>query len=252
MYGGSSELVSRRDVKTLRREVLSVKPGTPKAVPHQRWKSTTSGEAGAGVLPLVTAPTIANVRLHHVLIDGGAGLSVISCAAFKHLQIPESKLAPSRPFSEVGPNPVYPVGAISLPVTFGTEVNFRTENVQFKVAEVNLPFNAIIGRLALYRIMAIAYYGYLVLKMSSPAGVLTMQSDWTAAVMAVEKLHALAAGLAPAAGAEGSDPSSSRAKAPTKAPKVCPSNMDDVPVKTIQVGAEASQTTRIGGNLGEK
>jgi hypothetical protein len=35
MYGGSSELVSRRDVKTLRREVFSVKPGTPKVVPHQ-------------------------------------------------------------------------------------------------------------------------------------------------------------------------------------------------------------------------
>jgi hypothetical protein len=118
MYGGSSELVSQRDVKTLRREVPSVKPGTPKAAPHQRWKSTTisfrpfdcpESMAGAGVLPLVTAPTIANVRLHHVLIDGGAGLSVISYAAFKHLQISESKLAPSRPFSGVGPNPVYPL-----------------------------------------------------------------------------------------------------------------------------------------------
>jgi hypothetical protein len=44
-----------------------VKPGTPKAAPHQRWKSTTisfepsdcpENMAGAGVLPLVTAPTI--------------------------------------------------------------------------------------------------------------------------------------------------------------------------------------------------
>jgi hypothetical protein len=155
MYGGSSKLVSWGDVKALRREVLSVKPGTRKAAPHQRWKSTTitfgpsdcpENMAGAEVLPFVTAPTIANVRLHHVLIDGGAGLSVISYAAFKHLQIPESKLAPSHPFSGVGPNPVYPVGTISLPVTFGTEVNFRTENVQFEVAEANLPFNAIIGR----------------------------------------------------------------------------------------------------------
>ena len=34
MYGGSWELVFRRDVKTLRREVLSVKPGVPKAAPH--------------------------------------------------------------------------------------------------------------------------------------------------------------------------------------------------------------------------
>jgi hypothetical protein len=261
MYGGSSKLVSRRDVKTLRREVLSVKPGMPKVAPHQWWKSTTisfgpsdcpENMAGAGVLPLVTAPTIANVRLHHVLIDGGTSLSVISYAAFKHLQIPESKLAPSRPFSRVGPNPIYSVGAISRPVTFGTEENFRTENVQFEVAEVNLPFNAIIGRPALYRFMAVAHYGYLVLKMPSPARVLTVQSDRTAAVVAVEKLHALEAGLAPAAGSEGSDPSSSRAKAPAKVPKVRPFDTDDVPVKTIQVGAEASQTIRIGGNLGEK
>jgi hypothetical protein len=88
--------------------------------------------------------------------------------------------------------------------------------------------------------------------MPSPAGVLTVQSDRAAAIVAVEKLHALATGLAPAAGAQESDPSSSRAKALAKAPKVCPSDMDDVPVKTVQVGAETSQTTRIGGNLGEK
>jgi hypothetical protein len=261
MYGGSSELVSRRDVKTLRREVLSMKPATPKAAPHQRWKNTIisfgpsdcpENMAGAGVLPLVTAPTISNICLHHVLIDGGAGLSVISYAAFKHLQIPESKLTPSRPFSGVGPDPVYPVGTITLPVTFGTKDNFRTENVQFEVAEVNLPFNAIIGRPALYRFMAIAHYGYLVLKMPSPAGVLIVQSDRAAAVVLVEKLHALATGLAPAAGAQGSDPSTSRAKALAKAPKVRPSDTDDIPVKTVQVGAETSQTTRIGGNLGEK
>jgi hypothetical protein len=183
MYGSSSELVSRRDVKTLRREVLSMKPGTPKTAPHQRWKSTTislgpsdcpENMAGAGVLPLVTAPTIANVRLHDVLIDGGAGLSVISYATFKHLQILEFKLAPSRPFSGVGPNSVYPVGTITLPVTFGAEVNLCTENVQFEVTEVNLPFNTIISRPALYRFMVVAYYGYLVLKMPSPAGVLTI------------------------------------------------------------------------------
>jgi hypothetical protein len=87
---------------------------------------------------------------------------------------------------------VYPLGSITLPVTFGTKENFRTENVQFDIAEVSLPFNAIIGRPALYRFMAIAHYGYLVLKMSSPTGVLTVRGDRVAAVTAVEKLHALA------------------------------------------------------------
>jgi hypothetical protein len=126
--------------------------------------------AGAGILPLITAPVIANMKLHHVKIDGGAGLNFINHAAFKQLQISGSRLGPSHPFSGVGPQPVYPLGSIALPVTFRTEENFRTENVQFDVAEVNLPFNAIIGRPALYRFMAIAHHGYLVLKMWSPLG----------------------------------------------------------------------------------
>jgi hypothetical protein len=260
MYDGSWELTSRRNVKSLRREVLSAVPGIPKAAPHQRWRSTTisfgasdcpDNMAGAGILPLITAPIISNMRLHHVLIDGGAGLNVISHAAFKQLEIPGSRLGPSRPFSGVGPQPVYPLGSIALPITFGTEENFRTENVQFDVAEVNLPFNAIIGRPALYRFMAIAHYGYLVLKMPSLAGVLTVRGDRAAALAAVEKLHALAAETArPDDG--GRDPSTSGTKAPTKLPKVQPSGADSVPIKTIQVGTNSSQTTRIAGNLEEK
>jgi hypothetical protein len=138
MYGGSWELTSHRNVKSLRREVLSATPAVPRAAPHQRWWSTTisfgasdcpENMAVAGILPLITVPVIANIKLHHVLIDGGAGLNVISHAAFRQLQIPGSRLGPSRPFSRVGAQPVYPLGSITLPVTFGTEENFRTENV---------------------------------------------------------------------------------------------------------------------------
>jgi hypothetical protein len=146
---------------------------------------------------------------------------------------------------------VYPLGSIALPVTFGTKENFRTENVQFNIAEVNLPFNAIIGRPALYRFMAIAHYGYLVLKMSSPAGVLTVRGDRAAALAVVEKLHTLAAEAArPDDG--GRNPSTSGTKAPTKVPKVRPSRADDVPIKAIRLCADSPQTTRIAGDLDEK
>jgi hypothetical protein len=205
MYGGSWELISRRSVKSLRREVLSAVLVVPKTAPHQQWRGTTisfeasdcpDNVAGPGVLPLITAPVVANMRLHQVLIDGGAGLSVISHATFRQLQVPGSRLGPSCPFSGLGLQPVYPLGSITLPVTFGTEENFCKENIQFDVAEVNLPFNAIIGRPALYRFMAIAHYGYLVLKMSSLAGILTVRGDRIAALAAVEKLHTLAAEIA--------------------------------------------------------
>jgi hypothetical protein len=194
--------------------------------------------AGASILPLITAPVIANIKLHHVLIDGGARLNVISQAAFRQLQIPGSRLGPSRPFSGVGAQPVYPLGSITLPVTFRTEDNFRTESVQFDVAEVNLPFNAIIGRPTLYRFMAIAHYRYLVLKMSSPAGVLTVCGDRTAALAAVEKLHALAAETAHPDD-EGRNPSTSGTKVPTKVPKVQPSGVDDILVEAIRLCADS-------------
>jgi hypothetical protein len=83
-----------------------VVPRVPKAAPHLRWRSITisfgasdcpDNMAGVGVLPLITAPVVANMRLHHVLIDGGDGLNVISHAAFKQLHIPGSRLGPSRP-----------------------------------------------------------------------------------------------------------------------------------------------------------
>jgi hypothetical protein len=247
MYGGSWELTSRMNVKSLRREVLSATPGVLRAAPHQRWQTTTisfgasdypENMAGAGILPLITAPVIANIKLHYILIDGGAGLNVINHAMFRQLQIPGSRLGPSRPLSRVGAQPVYPLGSITLPVTFGTEENFRIENVQFDVAEVNLPFNAIIGRPALYRFMAIAHYGYLVLKMSSPARVLTVRGNRAAALAAVEKLHALAAETA-RPDDRGRSPSTPGTKAPAKVLKVRPSKADNIPVKAIRLYADS-------------
>jgi hypothetical protein len=115
----------------------------PKATPHHKWVETLIGfdssdcpksMADAGQLPLLVSPTISNVKLYHVLIDGGATLNLISLVAFKKLQIPMGKLQPSRPFSGVGPVLVTLLGCISLPVTFSTTENFRTESVLFDVA----------------------------------------------------------------------------------------------------------------------
>jgi hypothetical protein len=77
-----------------------------------------------------------------------------------------SRLPASCPFSGMGPDSIIPCDRISLPVTFRIPENYRIESIIFNIAEVNLPFNAIIGRPALYKFIAIAHYGYLVLKMS--------------------------------------------------------------------------------------
>ena len=75
-----------------------------------------------------------------------------------------------------------------------------------------------------------------------------MLHDRTAAVAAVERLHALAAEAA----CSEEDPSPSQPRAPVKATRVQSSDPDDVPVKTVQIGADSSRTTCIAGNLEEK
>jgi hypothetical protein len=77
-------------------------------VPHRKWIEASisfdasdcpKSLAGAGQLPLIVSLTITNIKLYHILIDGGATLNLISLAAFKKLQIMMLKLQPSRPFS---------------------------------------------------------------------------------------------------------------------------------------------------------
>jgi hypothetical protein len=72
-----------------------------KAAPHRKWEETPIGfdssdcpksMACADQLPLLVSPTISNIKLYHVLIDGGAVLNLISLAAFKNLQILMGKL----------------------------------------------------------------------------------------------------------------------------------------------------------------
>jgi hypothetical protein len=189
MFRGSWAITSRRVVKTLCREVAAV-ASAPKVAPHSKWVETSirfdssdypKSMAGAGQLPLLVSPTISNVKLYHILIDGGAALNLISLAAFKKLQIPMGKLQPSRPFSGVGPMSVTQRGCIFLPVTFGTAENFCTESILFDVVEASLPFNTILGRPALYQFMVVAHYGYLVLKIPSPNGILKIRGTVTRA-----------------------------------------------------------------------
>jgi hypothetical protein len=196
MFGGSWDITSRGIIKTMHREIAAVAPA-PKATPHHKWMETLIGfdttdcpnsMVGVRQLPLLVSPTIANVKLYHVLIDGGVALNHISLTAFKKLQIPMGKLQPSHPFSGVGPVSVMPCDCISLPVTFGMAESFHIESVVFDVMEVSLPFKTILGRPTLYQFMTVAHYRYLVLKMPPPYGVLRIWGDRDIGACALEKL----------------------------------------------------------------
>ena len=58
---------------------------------------------------------------------------------------------------------------------FGTPDHFRTDYVNFVVADFDGTYHAILGRPSLTKFMAIPHYRYLVLKMPTEKGVLTLR-----------------------------------------------------------------------------
>jgi hypothetical protein len=83
------------------------------------------------------------------------------------------------PFYGIVPgNTAIPLGSVVLPFSFGeTRENYRTEYIKFEAADFETSYHAILGRSAIAKFMAVPHYTYLVLKMPSPAGVLSLQGD---------------------------------------------------------------------------
>ena len=115
-----------------------------------------------------------------VLIDGGAGLNIIFSETLRKmgLQLAGMITLTSTPFYGIVPGKAaMPLGQITLPVTFGTPSKYRTEFINFEVADFDSSYHAILGRPALAKFMAIPHYPYLFLKMPGPNGVLSLRSD---------------------------------------------------------------------------
>jgi hypothetical protein len=132
-----------------------------------------------GSYSLVVEPNVEGVLLAQTLIDVGSGLNVIFVDTLKKMDFDFKRLTEcDEPFFGILPGKVaYPMGRVSLPVTFDTEENFRTEYLSFEVANFKSSYHTILGRPMLARSMAIPHYTYLVLKMPAPNGVLTVYGD---------------------------------------------------------------------------
>jgi hypothetical protein len=184
LFGG---LPNRRAQKATRRIVMSIEP----AVPTPLWWSevpitfsradqwTSFSEPGR--FPLVLKPVVAGSRLNKVLIGGGSRLNVLFTKTLKKMKLDITHMLTksTSPFYGIIPgNAAIPLGSVVLLVTFGeTRENYPTEYIKFEVADFETSYHAILGRPAIAKFMAVPHYMYLVLKMPSPAGVLSLQGD---------------------------------------------------------------------------
>ena len=186
----------------------------------------------------MVSPTIRNLKVTKVLVDGGVGLNLISPAVIKKLQIPDGDLEETGTFQGVNPGRSQPKGKVTLPVTFGGELNYRTERIVFDVAEIPLPYNGILGRPALAKFMAASHYAYNTLKMPGPMTIISVPSDKKDALICADQLYreavaaAAAKALAPAAEAPGGKKKpgkTSRTHSGKRTSSECCATVEDVP-----------------------
>jgi hypothetical protein len=260
LFGG---LPNRRAQKATQREVLSIEPAVPTPL---RWSEvpitfsrvdqwTSFSEPGR--FPLILKPVVAGSRLNKVLIDGGSGLNVLFTKTLKKMKLDITHMVTksTSPFYGIVPgNAAIPLGSVVLPVTFGeTRENYRTEYIKFEVADFETSYHAILGRPAIAKFMAVPHYTYLVLKMLSPAGVLSLQGDCDTEVVelaatnqvpnAMMEIYAASKKLAPSE-LDISEKSDNANK---------PQPAEEVQVKTIDLGTgDSSKTTTIGAGLDPK
>jgi hypothetical protein len=266
LFGG---LPTRRSQKATRREVLNIEPAAPTPI---RWSEvpitfshadqwTSFSEARR--FPLVLKPVVTGSRLNKVLIDGGSGLNVLFTKTLKKmkLDITDMLTKSTSPFYGIVPgNAAIPLGLVVLPVTFGeTRENYRTEYIKFEVADFETSYHAILGRSAIAKFMAVPHYTYLVLKMPTPAGVLTLQGDLKISFDCDTEVVKLAAtNQVPNAMMEIFV--ASKKLAPTELEILEKTNIankpkpsEEVQVKAINLGTgDSSKTTMIGAGLDPK
>jgi hypothetical protein len=166
---------------------MSIEPAVPTPL---RWSEVPitfsradqwTGFSELGRFPLVLKPVVADSKLNKVLIDGGSGLNVLFTKTLKKMKLDITHMLTksNTPFyGIVLGNAAIPLGSVVLPVTFGeSRDNYRIEYIKFEVADFETSYHAILGRPAIAKFMAVPHYTYLVLKMPSPAGVLSLQGD---------------------------------------------------------------------------
>jgi hypothetical protein len=185
IYGGPDYFESRRKQKLTAREVMAVSPAT---LEYLKWSEfpTIFNHSDRpdfipkpGRCPLIVCPIVKDVKLNRVLIDGGSSLSILFLKTFDQIGLSRSLMCSNQaPFHGIIPGAAATlVGQISLPVTFETQENFRTETIQFEVADFETMYNTFLGRPTLFKFMAIPHYTYLVLKMPRLCGVISINGD---------------------------------------------------------------------------
>ena len=95
---------------------------------------------------LVVSIRVGDYNTYRVLVDNKSSTDILYYLAFQKMQINRERLVPTNaPLIGFGGTKVYPLGAVTLPVTIGDYPQQITKDVTFLVVDWSFVYNAIIG-----------------------------------------------------------------------------------------------------------
>src|SRR3954469_17599928 len=133
-----------------------------------------------GHAPLVLDAQIGGYDMDRVFMDGGRSLNIIFASTLRKIFIPRSvwKKSGTTIYGVVPGEAATSIGAIQLDVIFGSKCNFVKQALEFEVLDWQSQYHAILGRPEFAQFMAVPHYAYLKLKMSGPAGIITVKGSF--------------------------------------------------------------------------
>ena len=106
------------------------------------------------------------------MVDNGSFADILYYPAFQQMRIDRKCLVPTNaPLVKFGGTKVYPLGAVTLPMTIGDYPQQITKDVTFLVVNCSSAYNAIIGRLTFNSWKAITSTYHLMIKFPTKYGV---------------------------------------------------------------------------------
>jgi hypothetical protein len=113
-----------------------------------------------------------------VLVDNGSLAEILFLSTFEQMGFSKKQLKEaSKSLYGFCRKKIEPVGSISLPVSFGTLSNARTDYITFDVVDMSYPYNAIFGRGLLNTFEAALHSLYLCLKIPITLGVILFHAN---------------------------------------------------------------------------
>ncbi|KAJ8478747.1 hypothetical protein OPV22_022474 [Ensete ventricosum] len=121
---------------------------------------------------------MANAYVKRVMIDTGSSADVLYFDVFQRLGLTDLDLTPlTSTLTGFTGDSISPMGATTIPITFGGEPRSKTLLVSFMVVKLPSAYNAIIGRPTLNRLRTIVSTYHRVLKFPTRARVGEVRSD---------------------------------------------------------------------------